>query len=332
MRFRMGTWALIMAMLGGMVSGRVHATGAGVPGQIIAHIGQEDITQQDVTTRDRLNHAQPGMATGAHVALFQLAWAACLRDVARRVGCPITNQDLDTEAARIDGHTRMPKKLKELKDLCPNPANYLRLFVLPDFSERWLRAHYYWLHDIHQGPGGQAEAILAQVRDGEKDWAAVAHHAGLEFRVLEISRDGGIHSAGEEDAPVDDRTSQNAVGLSQDPVPPQVAATASLQCDAREAGVAGQLIEKVLAPLQPGVIHDHVIQMEEEFLVLRLKAVSGAKYTAEVIVTPKVPYDTWVTEQFNGLPIAVLDEKAWNAMLTKVPEALRLFAGARPAA
>ena len=82
--------------------------------------------------------------------------------------------------------------VEALRALCANDAEFARMFVLPDFSDRWLRTQYPWHPDIHSEAGRRAQAILAMVLGGEKDWPALAGRMGAPCRKLRVSSEGGI--------------------------------------------------------------------------------------------------------------------------------------------
>ena len=300
-------------------------TGARLPG--VVRVGGESVTAQEVATRARLNGARPGRSGRVEVALYQLVKAACLRDVAQRIGRPLTEKDLEREVARIDEHTRMPEQLATLKALCADEAEYARVFVLPDFSGRWLHAQYPWHPELHGEAGRHAESVLADVLAGENDWTALAQREGLACRKLLVSRAQGIRPVEEGKEEPGEEPGGRVIDASKAQPPAEVMDAATSQMDAKERVVVDQMIEKVLAPLQPGSIHGHVIQMEREFLVLRLVEVKDGEYTAETIAVPKASYDVWVNAQIAATAIEVADQPAWNAMLDAVPAAAELFAG-----
>ncbi len=321
--------ALMAAMACLMAPGGVAADDTGERLSGVVRVGGESLTGQDVATRQRLNDARPGMGGRVETALYQLVKAACLRDVAQRMGRPLAPKDLEREVQRIDENTRMPEHLATLKALCADEAAYARVFVLPDFSERWLHAQYPWHPELHGEEGRHAESILADALASESGWAALAQRENLECRKILVSREQGIRPVAEDEEKPGDEPGGRVIDASKAQPPAAVMDAAKSQMDAKEQVVVDQMIEKVLAPLQPGAIHGHVIQMEREFLVLRLVEVKDDEYTAETIAVPKTGYEVWVKAQIAGTSILVADQAAWNAMLAAVPATAELFAGAR---
>ncbi|MCP4641449.1 MAG: hypothetical protein GY851_13490, partial [bacterium] len=190
-------------------------------------------------------------------------------------------------------------------------------------------AQYPWHPELHGEEGRHAESILADALASESDWAALAQRENLECRKILVSRAQGIRPVAEDEEKPGEEPGGRVVDASKAQPPAAVMDAAKSQMDAKERVVVDEMIEKVLAPLKPGAIHGHVIQMEREFLVLRLVEVKDGEYTAETIAVPKLQYDVWVKAQIAATAIEVAVRPAWDAMLEAVPAAADLFAGAR---
>ena len=60
--------------------------------------------------------------------------------------------------------------------------------------------------------------------------------------------------------------------------------------------------------MQPGQIHEHVINIGNRYQVTRLISRTDKTYTTETIEAIKPPFDVWLNEISATLPISIIDD------------------------
>jgi hypothetical protein len=236
----------------------------------IATVGATEVTSQDIGYRTAVERAYGNDAVPPAAALVSLINEALEREAASAVGVAPTAADLAALSRHADETTKAPDLLARVKAIFgTDRASYERTYLAPKVVNSKLRAYFDGSRELHQAERAKAEEALALVKSG-KTLVEAAAATGLTTRAFELPGEGQA--------------------------PP--AAVAGLLPKGLPSGNA-QLLA-IVSALQPGQVHDQVVEDAGGFSIVRLIALDGGTYRGETCGISKRRYDSW----FRGVAAA----------------------------
>jgi hypothetical protein len=107
-------------------------------------IGEIPITPASLEQRSGIASIMYPQAGTQVVALAQLSKGYLAAELLRQDGRPVTQEQLEADAKRIDQNTKDAKRLTLIKNIFgSNRSAYLQVFILPDLAERTLYQEVY---------------------------------------------------------------------------------------------------------------------------------------------------------------------------------------------
>jgi len=289
-----------------------------VPSCLLA-IEQDSLTEAQWATRvailklDKVPNAE-------NVALYQLAKMMAMQRIAQQQGYPLLPQYLQLESHRIDAATLLPEKLAQIKALCKDTLMYQQVFIKESLAERWLSLQFYKNEKLQQEQAAKTVKLFGEylVHPEKMDKDSSMYEFWLS--------DNGIEPI--EKIKIDTATISKIIDQSPNTKPKDVEAKMAAQQDQQQALTTEQLMTAV-ENLKPKQLYPTVLELPQEFWILQYVGQKGSKKRVKVVRIPKANFSLWLEKEIAQTPIKILDNKAWEAMLTTIPTAKALFANAR---
>ena len=131
--------ALLVVARSGVDASAPETNGPAVPFEVALRVGPHSFSADDLELRRRIIQFKYPTADSAQVgAAVQFIEGYLIVELLRRMGHPITDEQLDAEIARINRDTRDPDGLRRLKAICGGERTraYGRIAILPEFANR----------------------------------------------------------------------------------------------------------------------------------------------------------------------------------------------------
>lgn len=283
---------------------------------LVARVGVIEWSAADVALRARLNALQEGTDSTQAVAMYQLVRGAAQETLAGRYGVPLSDSSLRAELHRIQKNTLRPELLARLRAACPDSAAFVRVYIRPDFAQRWLYAHYPWLDQVHHPEtGALARQLLTVARQIGLEQTARANQLALSEWM--VSPDSGFVIA-RHSATGGGPTRGHLIDLTQT-ADSAVQRRVEMQVAGQSADMALPLIENVLRTMQPGELWPEPVEMPRGFWLLRYLGRAGPAYRIAVIEIPKQDFFQWLETELRRVPVGIADRALWAEVVRKVP-------------
>jgi hypothetical protein len=291
----------------------------------IVHILSRDISYNDIEIVAKLNNIQPGMDTTITAVLYQLCFSNACLAVADSLRIPVTKSILSSEAKRISLNTHMPQRIDSIYNTCSDSATYIRLFVMPQFVQRWLLYNFTWNSAIHKKQGDSAKLLIEELKTKPRPLKEFSKKHSYQFCKYTVDMEKGISPI---NSKPDNKYSQAGFRDNQVPVPENISELTLNAMDTKSEMITKQLIEKVLSRMKGGTIYPYPVEMENSFWILQLYELFNGKYYIGVLEIPKIEFCMWLNNQIQKIPISITDTGLWHQMQEKIPLSTTLFQSA----
>lgn len=287
--------------------------------EVIARVGEADITAEDLAYRQALMVARSGEEFPAHLALIQLIEEALMVAVGQAHDVVVTGEMLAEEATRVEATSRDPEMLALIRALFgDDEAAYHRLVLRPLLVNQLLHARFSLGHDIQVEPLARAQQLLVAALTDPASLPALAPEFGGEYRQLEIVA-GRIRYADEpfddtQDEPFDDTQGNEGWGGKEgEGLPGELA-----QYDLEWSDYDQEFVEQVVAGLATGELHPRVVEDRHSFMVVRLLGREGEDVLLESVAIPKLAFDPWFQALSQLVPLTISDQELKETLLAEV--------------
>ncbi len=158
---------------------------------VVAHVGDERITQKMVDARSRVAHIYyPHEQT--QVGRDQLVRALRVGQVLKNNGRTFTDAEIVAEEHRIDTSSKAPDLLARIKAVFgTDTALYRQVFVRPTLIERTIHPFFLWHEPAQRAAKAAPQLLLNEASADVEHFAQLASRAGCLVRQMTVT-DAGL--------------------------------------------------------------------------------------------------------------------------------------------
>lgn len=268
------------------------------------------IYQKEVELRQKLNKMQAGMDSSYKIALYQMVKSAYLQAICKKYQFPLTDKVLGHELIRINKSTHRPQIIQQLKQLAGDSVAYARVYVLPDFAERWAYSNFLWNYKIHQKIGANAQLFLSKIIDKKITMQNLSKNYSLRHQKLLVSKDKGFQLTTIDTS----NTTSNKNKLIDLTAQADESTRKQVQQQMVNSNqlIVNQLIDYVLKSLKPNTFHSKPVEMKDSFWFVRLISKVKNVYQIETLEIPKQSYSEFIGIEFKTIKPEIIDTTAWD--------------------
>jgi hypothetical protein len=261
--------------------------------KVVARVGSYTLTESDLAYRKLVNKVE-GFEGDKDYALKQLVDAYTYAQILANQGWKITDETLKEESKRIDRNTQAPKKLAEVKQIFDeDPEAYLRVYVLPTYSERVIYYEFFTMNPaIHDVSKRAPRAFVNDVVKRPQEFSKVAERRKLAVNRFTVSKRSGIRAESNPDA---DNLAHRV------PLPNKrvLAEEPEAEKPTEQMMEEGKRwVDEIVRSLKPGQVFPKVIESQESWLIARyVGPIADDLYQFEGVSFPKASYEQWLEKE-----------------------------------
>lgn len=269
-----------------------------VPSEPVGKVASVDditITNADIAAKIKLENAYGNSKVSQEEALVGLLNQFMEQAVAKKFQITATQQelvDLDSFAVK---NSKAPAILQSIKTTISESA-YQRLYLAPKIINKKLHLFYSTNKDFHQEAKTAIEKARGLVQSG-KPFASTAKETGLLYSTSTIPLFVGDPNIPNALQPYFSSTSSTDALFPEDPM------------------------LKIVKTLSVGAIYQDIMENDYSYSLIRLVSHQKQKdvYTIESLVSLKLPYDQWFTNQASMMIITIQDAALKKSTQSKYP-------------
>lgn len=259
-------WLVALALLAvvGCRAGPPGEKGSDAP-RTVVRVGDTRFDERDLELRvahDRVYY--PDQADRER-SVARLILGALAAEISRRLGEPISDAELEQEAARVELASKDPERLARIKAVYGSDrTRYLRVGLLPDHARSRLGAKYGSSELPAEPARRRVLELLEGVDSAPHEFAAKARGAGLQVSRVEVSAAGELRPLG--------------AGDDSPPVPSS----------------AGRQLMTHLGVLPEGAVHPRTLETAADVYAARLlRRHADGRVEVELARAAKQSFDEW---------------------------------------
>ena len=246
-------------------------------------VGDYEVTRSDAQYRDAVIR-QYYPSDSRNLGLSQLIKAYTYAQILKNHGQEVTEKTLQTEAERIDLHTKAPEALGRIKAIFGRDYHsYLRVFVLPNYVQHALYYDFFLKDgEIQNSTKDTAQRLLELSLKSADKFENLARTNGLNVGHFSISPQSEMKW----------HFDNGVLGPSSpggEPREPEAADTAS-------NGKTDPVLTK-LRGLEAGQIYSHLIERPENWMIVKKTGERRGQAEYSSISVPKADFDTWLSSE-----------------------------------
>jgi len=245
----------------------------------LATVGQEAISQTDITYRIGIARAYGNQGMTDATALVSLVNDALEREVGRKAGIIATAKELAGFSKHVEQSSKAPRILARVKKVFGDDvAAFKRIYLLPKIINRKLRQWFSRDAGMQAKERAAIEQAYALVQSGKS---------------LEDAARATLLTYAEQTYETDTKAAPDALK----PYFPKGMAAMS------------EGFRKVLDQLNAGETAHTIIEDDAVYRVVRLLEKTDGSYRTGEIISRKRLFDGWYRQQAERIPIAIRDER-----------------------
>lgn len=262
--------------------------------KILARIGSITLTAQEVDRREKiLKIFSPEYDGDSKKAAFdQMLLALTRAEIMARYDLPVTHEILETEAERIEKNSLMPPVLPKIqklfgKNTSEDRTSYLKLYVLPVFTERVFYQHFFLSHPKIQTESYAKALRFFKFAQKHRDLSTAASQQRLKLIEFQVSQEEGV-----------------LWGHSNEPLSTELPLAIQEKMKqlnkAQNQNEGRYWIETLLLSRSPGELIPEVLDQQQHWLVARyLKPKPGdpSTFLMQGVRFPKADFNKWFEEE-----------------------------------
>lgn len=270
----------------------------------LMQVGDYTIKSNDTKFKDKINNIFYPNNKESY-GLSQLEKSFVYAQILKNNGLEITESMIRQEEMRINQNTKDPERLKEIQKLFGDDIeSYRKVFILPTLAERVLYYDYFSNNPKAQEKSiAKANAVLTEIKNGKKNFKAVAQEMSLGYQVFTASKNDGIiylnqPETYEQDSGIKDISKKQQVPLN---IQKQLDEERKLQT----IELAKFWIDKIAPSVKPGQIVEPPINFGETWIIARYsKRINSNTHQFETISIPKDNFDEWLRAEKEKIKIS----------------------------